>query len=669
MMQMALFVPESDWQAPTELPEIPSGSDIAVDTETRDNGLARERGVGWTTGDGHVAGFSVAWGHDSSIYVPLRHPDTDNTPVDTAYRWLQQLLDTSRKVVFHNSPYDTGWLKHEGLRVDHSRCDDTQFGAVMLGENELSYDLDACCRREGLPGKDERVLREAAAAFGFDPKVDLWRMPAKFVGPYAAQDALSTLRLRERQRVRIAEDGLEKAYRLEMDLVPCMHDMMKRGIRVNESRVEKTQRDLRLQKEQMLAELRRQLGFRRELTVEDMNSPDMLSTLFDQEGVPYPRTPKTKKGSFKKAWLESHDHWLPRAVTAIRKMDSFAEKFLGTYILESMHLGRIHSDIHQLRDDEGGTRSYRLSYSNPPMQQIPARDPLAPLIRASFMAERGELWGAADYSQQEPRMAVHFAALCRVLGADAAVDYYVNDPGADFHTMVAELTGLKRKQAKIINLGLMYGMGLEKLANSLGVSMEEAQDIIDQYNGKMPWVKQLESTCSSAAASRGFIRLLDGARCRFDLWELAWRGGEGGFAATTERRALELAKGRRIKRAGTHKAMNRLIQGSSARQTKMAMLECYREGLLPIIQMHDELDFSFSSPRQAERVTEIMENVVQLRIPMKVDMQFGHDWGQASEELDDRVFPKGTPMPTWDEMVAYGATHTNAEIVSMRRAA
>ena len=667
MQQLGLFIPESSWTAPRTLPDIPAGSTIAVDTETRDNGLAREMGAGWTTGDGHVAGFSVAWG-ERACYVSLRHPDSDNFELSQAYGWLEEAMRRSKSIVFHNSTYDTGWLKHEGVTIPHDRCEDTQHAAVMLGENELSYDLNACCRRAGLPGKDERLLREAAAAYGCDPKKDLWKLPAKFVGPYCEQDTLATLRLWEFQRRKLREEDLEKAYRLEMDLVPCMHDMMKRGVRVDEDRVERTQKSLRQKKETMLADLRRQLGFRRELTVEDVNSPDMLSTLFDAEGLQYPRTPKTRKGSFKKGWLESHEHWLPRAVTSIRKMDGFAEKFLGTYILDNLHLGRVHADIHQLRDDEGGTRSYRLSYSTPPLQQIPARDPLAPLIRASFLPESGELWGAADYSQQEPRMAVHFAAACRVLGADAAVDYYMNDPGADFHTMVAELTGLKRKQAKIINLGLMYGMGIDKLAVSLGVSVEEAKEIVQQYIDRMPWVKQLEKFCASRSQDRGYIRLLDGARCRFDQWELAWRGDDFGFAPTSYEEALRKANGKRIKRSGTHKAMNRLVQGSSARQTKMAMLECYREGLTMLIQMHDEIDFSFSSPDQATRVAEIMENVVPLKIPMKVDMQLGWDWGQASEELDDKEFPKGTPMPSWDEMMSLGRDTSNADIVRRRAA-
>ena len=163
MRQMGLFVPETSWEPPTELPDIPAGTEIAVDTETRDNGFAEERGPGWTTGDGHVAGFSVAWS-GGSLYIPLRHPETNNIDTGRALGWLQQVLDRAGSMVYHNSPYDTGWLKHEGLRIDHSRCEDTQFGAVMLGENELSYSLDSCCRRAGLAEIGRASCRERVSS-------------------------------------------------------------------------------------------------------------------------------------------------------------------------------------------------------------------------------------------------------------------------------------------------------------------------------------------------------------------------------------------------------------------------------------------------------------------------------------------------------------------------
>lgn len=661
MIQLPLFEPVSTWKEPSSLPSVPSGVVLAVDTETKDNGLAGDRGPGWATKDGHIVGVSVAWNQEAH-YIPLRHPDTSNLDPERTMAWLQDAMDRASRTVFHNSGYDAGWLGTEGVVVDFDKSDDTQYMSVMLDENQLSYSLDACCRREGVPGKDEAALREAAAAFGIDPKKDMWKLPAKYVAPYAAQDASATLGLYKSLTRKIDEEELTEAYRLEMDLVPMFLEMRRRGVRINESEADRVQKSLRLQRDALLEDTRQKLGWRRKLLMDDMNSAVSLEQMFDAEGVSYPRTPKTKKGSFKSDWMSASDHWLPNAVTQARQLNDLAEKFIGTYVLGSTHLGRIHAEIHQLRDDDGGTRSYRLSYANPPLQQIPARTSNGRLIRSIFEAEKDQLWYAADYSQQEPRMAVHFASLCKVDGAEEAVRYYCDDPAADFHTMVAELTGLTRKQAKIINLGLMYGMGLAKLAHSLGVRIEEAQEIVNQYNSRMPFVKKLNDFCEGRAETRGFIKLLDGARCRFDLWELAWRGGGAAKGAALPReKALEVHKGKRIKRAHTRKAMNRLIQGSSARQTKMAMRQCHREGYIPLLQMHDELDFPIGDPKVASRVCEIMSTIVKLKIPMNVDGQYGWTWGQASEEMEKGVVP-----PTFEELMKYGRTKTNMEIVRSR---
>jgi len=659
-MQMQLFVPESKWKEPASLPHVPTGVILAVDTETRDIGLASDRGAGWATKEGYIAGISVAW-NEQSFYIPIRHPDTANLDTELVVGWLQDAMSRADEVIFHNSSYDVGWLSTYGVSVNFDTTHDTQFMACMIDENQLSYSLNECCNREGVLGKDETALREAASAFGIDPKKDMWQLPAKYVAEYAMQDARATLDLYQKLKLKIVEQSLTEAYRLEMDLVPMFLEMRRRGVRVNESEADKVQKSLREQRDALLEKTRLSLGWRRPLTVDDMNSSIVLSSIFDAEGVSYPRTPKTKKGSFKSDWMSASDHWLPNAVTGIRQLNDLSEKFIGNYILGSTFLGRIHSEIHQLRDDDGGTRSYRLSYSNPPLQQIPSRTENGRLIRTIFEAEKGQLWYAADYSQQEPRMSVHFASACGVVGAEDAVRYYCDDPNADFHQMVAELTGLSRKQAKIINLGLMYGMGLAKLAKSLGVSLEQAEEIINQYNSRMPFVKNLAEFCEARAKNKGFIRLLDGARCRFDFWEPAWGDGSG---VRSPPLPLALAEeryvGRKLKRSHVRKAMNRLIQGSSARQTKMAMRECFKEGHIPLLQMHDELDFGISEPRVADRVCEIMNTVVRLAIPMAVDGQYGWNWGQASQEM------KGVIAPTFEELMKYGRTKNNWEIVNER---
>lgn len=665
--QLPLFEPETTWREPKSLPSIPRNIPIALDTETKDV-LLKSRGPGWVFNDNdfYVAGFSLAWKQNNqmrSIYVPVRHPDSQNTPADEAFKWLQHTIDNASCIYFQNRSYDEGALSTEGVTIPCHKADDTHAMAVLLDENRLSYNLDSICRWRGVPCKDETLLREAAAAYGVDPKAELYKLPARHVGPYAEQDSISTYLAAEDMLPEIHAQGVDEAYRLEQDLVPMILAMRRRGIRIDEDEADITMEKLRAQRDTILAELARQLGWR-QFTMEHANSPGSLERAFNEQGIIYPKTPKTNKGSFKTDWMSGHEHWLPRLVDDARTLSNMADKFIQTYILDSCFNGRIHAEIHQLRDDDAGTRSFRFSYSNPPLQQIPARDPvMAPLIRGIFLSERDTLWASADYSQQEPRLAVHFAFLCGLPGGKEAVDYYTNDPGADFHDMVAELTGLPRKRAKIINLGLMYGMGLFKLAVSLGVSQDEAKEIIGIYHSRVPFVKALTDFCSNRANHRGYIRLLDGARSHFDMYEPAWRDNDAEYKPPAP---LDIAReqwpGVRLRRAFTHKAMNRLIQGSAARQTKLAMRACYQEGILPLIQMHDELGAPIGDAATGKRFSEIMRDVVQLHVPMKVDLQYGWHWGQASQEVEEY---KKADLLTFDE-VHRNKGRTNKEIFEMR---
>jgi len=668
--QLILFEPETKWQEPKDYPTIPRGIPVALDTETKDV-LLKKRGPGWVFNDEdfYVAGFSLAWKVNNEVkstYIPVRHPDSRNFPSDEAFRWLQSVLDNAKRVYFQNRSYDEGGLSTEDVQIPSDKADDTHAMAVLLDENRLSYSLDAICRWRGVPGKDEDALREAAAAFGIDPKAEMYKLPARHVGGYAEQDAVSTLLAAEDMLGEIHAQDLTAAYRLECDLVPMVLAMRKRGIPIDENAADGTMAQLRAKRDEILNELARNLGWG-QFTMEHANSPGSLERAFQQEQVPYTKTPKTQKGSFQSDWMEKHEHWLPRLVASAREYNNMSEKFIGGYLLGSTHFGRIHAEVHQLRDDDGGTRSFRFSYSNPPLQQMPGRDPvLSPLVRGIFLPELDTLWASGDYSQQEPRLAVHFSALCELEGSTAAVDYYMNNPDADFHTMVAELTGIERKKAKIINLGLMYGMGLFKLAVSLGIPIDEAKEIVAQYHIRMPFVKKLAEFCSRRANNRGYIRLLDGARCRFDMYELAWRDEESEYKPPMP---IEQARvqwpGQRLRRAFTHKAMNRLIQGSAARQTKLAMLACYRAGILPALQMHDELCAPIGDAKTGTLFAEIMRDVVHLKVPMKVDLQYGWNWGQASQEIEE--YKKAEPLSF--EEVRRNRGKGNREIFEMRKAA
>jgi DNA polymerase I-like protein with 3'-5' exonuclease and polymerase domains len=352
-----------------------------------------------------------------------------------------------------------------------------------------------------------------------------------------------------------------------------------------------------------------------------------VAKAFDRLSLPYDTTP-TGKPKFDKNFLATHDSPLAKMVVECREINKARTTFIDT-ILKHSHRGRIHAEIHQMRSDEGGTVTGRFSYSNPNLQQIPARHAiLGPLIRSIFIPEKDCEWGIFDYSQQEPRLVVHYASLKNYMGATKFVESYQEDEKTDFHKMVSDLADIPRKQAKTINLGLFYGMGKGKLMSQLGVDQETAEDLLAGYHERVPFVKKLMMDTMRKASEKGFLSTIEGRRCRFDQWEPANEWGK---------KALSLPEAQReygehqIKRAWTYKALNRLIQGSAADQTKKAMLELYKEGYLAHIQVHDELDFSVASDCDKYKIQEIMEQAVKLQVPNKVDVECGLNWGDAGD--------------------------------------
>jgi DNA polymerase I-like protein with 3'-5' exonuclease and polymerase domains len=244
------------------------------------------------------------------------------------------------------------------------------------------------------------------------------------------------------------------------------------------------------------------------------------------------------------------------------------------------------------------------------------------MIRSLFIPEEGMKWGVFDYSQQEPRLVVHYAALQNMYGVGDVLDAY-NDSSVDFHQIVADMANIPRSQAKTINLGLFYGMGKNKLQAELGVNKETAEDLFKQYHSRVPFVKQLMDSVMSRAQDRGQIRTLLGRLCRFHLWE----PNQFGIHKPLPHDAALAEHGPGIKRAYTYKALNRLIQGSAADMTKKAMIELHKEGITPHIQVHDELDISVMNELEAAKIKDIMESAVDLEVPNKVDYESGPNWG------------------------------------------
>jgi DNA polymerase I-like protein with 3'-5' exonuclease and polymerase domains len=381
-----------------------------------------------------------------------------------------------------------------------------------------------------------------------------------------------------------------------------------------------------------------------------------IEKVFQKLNLPYDVTEKTGSPSFTKNFISKHNHPVVRMIAEARKINKVSTTFIDT-ILKHEHNGRIHADINQIRSDEGGTVTGRFSYSNPNLQQIPARDPdTGPLIRSLFIPEEGCKWGTFDYSQQEPRLVAHYALRFGYDTAQVIADSYENDPSTDFHQIVADMAQIERKEAKTINLGLFYGMGKAKLQNELGVSKEKADELFNQYHSQVPFVKELMTGVMEAAQEKGRIKTLLGRRCRFPKYEPILRGSDWGtfVPAQDHDTILELQKmgpheldedgkvlldanlkpkknywyRNPIRRAFTYKALNKLIQGSAADMTKKAMVNLYKEGLIGHIQIHDELDFSIESDAQADKIKQIMEHAVELKVPNKVDYESGPNWGE-----------------------------------------
>ena len=620
-MQHNFSFTQSEWIPPHELPNIFDAKVIAFDLETYDPGL-KSTGPGWTTKNGHIIGIAVAvegW----KGYYPIRHENGFNWDRKRVLNWFKKLMQTDAIKVAHNAIYDLGWLYAEGIEVKGPIVD-TMIMAPIINENKFSYALNAVGKDMLNEYKSENLLKQAAIEFGVDPKNEMYKLPAIFVGSYAEQDADLTLRLFQHMRPIIEKESLTTVYKLEMELIPVIFNMIKKGVRVDVEKARRYKKTFKSTEKKILDGILAKTGI-----AVDVWAAASVAQVFDKLKIKYPRTEKTNAPSFTKDFLLHHSHPIAQQIQSAREYNKVQSTFIDT-ILKHGETGRIHASIHQMRDGEAGTVSGRLSYSNPNLQQLPARNKeIKKQIRGLFLPEEGETWGSFDYSQQEPRIASHYAFKLGCEGAQTIVDEYQKNSDADFHNIVSEIAAIERDQAKTINLGLFYGMGVNKLSNELQVKVEVAKEILSQYNNKVPFIKDLATRVSTYANSEGYVSTLRGRKCRFELWEPTTFGVFK--ALPLDQAKLKYGKHHHLKRAGTYKALNRLIQGSAADQTKQAMINLYNEGLTPLIQIHDELTLSFDGSEEIKnKIISTMENAIELSVPSKVDCDIGKSWGEAT---------------------------------------
>ena len=612
MILKPIFKPQTEWVPPESFPDLSKYDEISIDLETKDPDL-KTMGSGSITGRSKIVGIALAV-KDWSGYYPIAHEGGGNLDKKNVMDYFRTILNYPSTKIFHNAMYDVCFIRAAGLKINGTIVD-TMIAGSLVDENRFRYDLGSMGRDYLGRGKNEAILNETAAIWGVDAKSEMYKLPAIYVGEYAERDAEMTLELWQQMKQEIQHQDIESIFDLETELFPCLVDMRFLGVRVDVEAANQLKQKLLAEEKECLQKVKKETSI--DIQIWAARS---IAKVFEKLNLPFDRTEKTNSPSFTKNFLKNHPHPIVKHIARAREINKAHTTFIDT-ILKHEHKGRIHAEINQLRSDQGGTVTGRFSYNNPNLQQIPARNKeLGPLIRSLFIPEQGCKWGVFDYSQQEPRLVVHYAALQNLYGVGDVLDAY-QDTDVDFHQIVAEMAEIPREQAKTINLGLFYGMGKNKLQAELGVSKEKAESLFKQYHSRVPFVKQLMDNVMQRAQGRGKIRTLLGRLCRFHLWE----PNQFGIHKPLTHDAALSEHGPGIRRAFTYKALNRLIQGSAADMTKKAMIELHKEGITPHIQVHDELDISVDN--NADKIKEIMESAVDLEVPNKVDYESGPNWG------------------------------------------
>ena len=619
-LQLTFNFKKHIWSAPVDYRDLSGAKEIAIDLETKDVGINKGLGAGWATGRGEIIGFAVAT-EGFQAYYPFGHFGGGNLIKEQVLKYMHDVCRLPCRKIFHNAQYDVGWLKAYGIDV-RGEIVDTMIAGALIDENRYTYKLNSLAKDYLGELKAETDLVEAAKAHGVDPKMEMWKLPAEHVGYYAEQDARLTYLLWQRFKHEIYKQNLHTVWQLEKSLLPILIKMRQKGIRVNTQRAEQLKVNFVEKEKEILHRIKTLVG--KEI---DIWAARQIAFAYDKLGLEYPKTAKSKEPSFTQNWLVNSEYEISKLIVSAREINKFHNTFLNS-IMRFEHNGRIHAEINQLRSDTGGTVSGRLSMSNPNLQQLPARNKeFGPMIRGLFLPEEGFKWGSFDYSQQEPRLVVHYASSIGegYEGSQELVEAYAN-ADADFHQTVADLVGIDRKQAKTIGLGLMYGMGKNKLANMLGLNFDEASALIGKFNRRAPFVKMLSDRCMKKANEEGVIRTKLGRKCRFNMWEPK---DFGIHTPETFENASAKYGSNNIKRAFTYKALNRLIQGSAADQTKQAIVSCSHLGYTPLLQIHDELCFNVHE-EDVKKIVKEMEGCVELNVPSVVDVALGNDFGSAT---------------------------------------
>jgi DNA polymerase I-like protein with 3'-5' exonuclease and polymerase domains len=631
-------VPPTNWKRPSYFPDLARAKAIAIDLETWDPELL-EAGPGWARGKGHILGISVATDCGFKGYFPMRHEGDQNFDPEQVLAWARvELTRPHQPKIGLNLTYDIGWLQEEGVHVK-GICYDCGFAEALI-DNSAPQNLEALGQKYLNTGKDSNAMYQwLADAFGGLPngsqRANMYRCPVELVGPYAESDSVLPLAIIQKQWPILQREGLMDVFLMECRLMPLMIAMRFTGVRVDLNKANVVRDELGGHIRERLLGLRAQCGF-----PINPNSPTDLAKAFDKFGYAYDLTP-TGQPSFTSKFLADSKNALATELVGVRELIKMKSTFIEGYILNKNINGRLHGQFKQLKSDKGGTGSGRFSSSDPNLQNIPIRTKLGAVIRSCFVPEQGETWKGLDLSSIEYRILAHFAV---GRGADEVRAAFMADPFLDFHQLVCDMinnltgVGISRKSTKTINFGLLYGMGLTKLAASLGLEDATAKNLIDSYFDASPYVSATLEHYANQASRDGFVATFMGRRSRFETFVPARRGGRALMPLPYE--AAVEKWGTNVQRVGLHKAVNRVLQGSAADCLKSSMLKFWDAGLHDVMPMlltvHDEVGFSYNGSKiHQEALLEArhqMENPFPgLKVPLLSSCDSGPNWGEVDE--------------------------------------
>ena len=637
---------------------------VAIDLETYDPNL-KTKGLGAVRKDGFVTGIAIATSKQT-LYFPIAHAMTDNLDPAETWDYLNKKLFQNKNIrkVFHNAMYDVCWIRSSTGDMPKGELLDTMIAASVIDETRMRYSLDSISKDYLNETKYKYDLADQVLAWSNgtikDPMSNMHKLPYSLVKGYAEQDVNLTLKLwnlfeiklDEILYVKINEKGIKepktcrKIFELETKLFPCLVDMKFKGVKIDVEKAKAFGQRLEKTKNNIIDYIARRTNIRVE-----MWAASSIKALLDHQNIDDYKVTKAGLPQLPKDYLSTHKNKYLRLIAKARNFDKTKNTFIEG-LLGFVHEGRIHADINQIRSDDGGTVTGRFSMSNPNLQQIPSRGFIGKKMRELFLPEEDCVWGSFDYSQQEPRIVVHYALKLGLPGTGELKKEFDKE-GADFHQIVADMARISRTMAKTINLGLFYGMGKIKLASELNLTRQKANALFAAYHAKVPFVRQLSQDLIEFAEEHKLLFTLEDRFCRFNKWEtrnrewnnsinryepvpiLTRKDAETAFKAELLEKFKDHVADNYMKDfdnyykpAFTYKALNRLIQGSAADMTKKAMVDLYEQGILPQIQIHDELCLSIKNDSDAEIVKKTMENSIILEVKNKVNYKKGASWGE-----------------------------------------